>query len=303
LEKNNEHQEHVHQARVRNVTTRKWLADYKLSRGCVDCGFGSHPAALQLDHEGEKSAEISSLRSSIVKMSKEIEAGKCIVRCANCHSIKTWAEKNNVEYRPRMFVDSDGSSYALALFASSVATRLIRRDGAPYLWRTYLGGGDGARCFLHRFVSDDTKNELHSHPFEWSFSIILVGSYREHRASGRFVGESSVVLSDRFTRVFCPGSRNYISWDTFHRVELVTKEVWTLFFHGPRTKDWGFVRDTVRDRPLPVRVVSGRTSDKLPLQTMPVPSEGSVEFEREMARGGRGLVDFLQSVGVKEVVR
>lgn len=76
--------------------TRRWLSEYKMERGCVDCGFNRHPAALQLDHTGEKSADISSLRSSVKRMMTEIEAGECVVRCANCHSIKTWAEKNGL---------------------------------------------------------------------------------------------------------------------------------------------------------------------------------------------------------------
>jgi hypothetical protein len=76
--------------------TRQWLSDYKMARGCMDCGFKTHPAALQLDHNGEKIADISLLRSSIKRMEAEIQTGKCVVRCANCHAIKTWAEKNGI---------------------------------------------------------------------------------------------------------------------------------------------------------------------------------------------------------------
>lgn len=72
---------------------RAWLADYKMERGCVDCGFKEHPAALQLDHEGEKSIEIAAARTSVARLLKEIEDGECVVRCANCHSIKTWERK------------------------------------------------------------------------------------------------------------------------------------------------------------------------------------------------------------------
>lgn len=71
----------------------EWLENYKLSLGCIDCGYNSHSEALQLDHEGIKNAEISSLRYSIVKLKEEIEKGKCVVRCANCHAIKTRERK------------------------------------------------------------------------------------------------------------------------------------------------------------------------------------------------------------------
>lgn len=75
---------------------RQWLYDYKMERGCIDCGFNAHPSALQFDHNGKKVADISVLRSSIKRVLAEIESGKCVVRCANCHAIKTWAEKNGL---------------------------------------------------------------------------------------------------------------------------------------------------------------------------------------------------------------
>jgi hypothetical protein len=87
---------HMARSTVNQKKIRQWLADYKLAQGCVDCGFNSHPAALQIDHNGHKVAEISLLRSSIKRMQSEIDSGKCVVRCANCHSIKTWAEKNKI---------------------------------------------------------------------------------------------------------------------------------------------------------------------------------------------------------------
>jgi hypothetical protein len=72
---------------------RGWLAAYKLERGCADCGYAEHAAALQLDHEGPKAAAISQLRTSVARMLAEIRSGQCVVRCANCHAVKTWREK------------------------------------------------------------------------------------------------------------------------------------------------------------------------------------------------------------------
>lgn len=80
------------QRRYRDMA-REWLATYKLAHGCIDCGYRTHFAALQLDHEGEKAVEIAEARSSIRRLKAEIESGKCVVRCANCHSIRTWERK------------------------------------------------------------------------------------------------------------------------------------------------------------------------------------------------------------------
>lgn len=89
-----------HRATGRNYrcAVREWLSAYKMERGCVDCGYKVHPAALQLDHEGTKSVEIADARSSIRRLKAEIEAGQCKVRCANCHSIRTWERKQKQKH-------------------------------------------------------------------------------------------------------------------------------------------------------------------------------------------------------------
>lgn len=76
-------------AREQHRKIQEWLNDYKLSRGCADCGYKEHPAALQFDHEGPKTANIGQLRSSIARIQAEIDAGQCVVRCANCHAVVT----------------------------------------------------------------------------------------------------------------------------------------------------------------------------------------------------------------------
>jgi hypothetical protein len=72
----------------------QWLAAYKMERGCMDCAYRKHFSALQLDHTGPKTAEFGAIRSSVKRIQAEIESGQAVVRCANCHSIKTWAERN-----------------------------------------------------------------------------------------------------------------------------------------------------------------------------------------------------------------
>lgn len=74
-------------ARARAV--KAWISDFKVSAGCIDCGYDAHPAALDIDHMEGKTANISSLKS-IAAVEAEIERHKCVVRCANCHRIKSW---------------------------------------------------------------------------------------------------------------------------------------------------------------------------------------------------------------------
>lgn len=84
---------HLANARSSAQVVRDWLAAYKLAHGCIDCGYKEHSAALQLDHEGVKSVAISDARSSIARLEAEIKNGQCKVRCANCHSVRTWERK------------------------------------------------------------------------------------------------------------------------------------------------------------------------------------------------------------------
>lgn len=89
---------HLKQTANSKTNVRRWLADYKKKKGCKDCGYRKHSAALQLDHEGKKSAHISDIRSSVRRLMQEIRRGKCVVRCANCHAVRTWCQKNGLKH-------------------------------------------------------------------------------------------------------------------------------------------------------------------------------------------------------------
>lgn len=60
---------------------------------CIDCGYKSHLAALDFDHINPKIkvCGVSTLLSCSDYSHEEIlnEALKCVIRCANCHRIKT----------------------------------------------------------------------------------------------------------------------------------------------------------------------------------------------------------------------
>lgn len=66
------------------------LQEIKLERGCMDCGFRAHPAALDFDHRPgvNKVSEVSKLTLSSWELILA-EIAKCDVRCANCHRIIT----------------------------------------------------------------------------------------------------------------------------------------------------------------------------------------------------------------------
>lgn len=73
--------------RVRNRNKIK-LDEYKVERGCVDCGFNVHPAALEFHHiKGKKEFNISQGKhlgwNTILS-----EIAKCEVVCANCHRMR-----------------------------------------------------------------------------------------------------------------------------------------------------------------------------------------------------------------------
>ena len=81
-----EHVNAVQNARMTGI--RRWLDAYKIERGCVDCSFKKHPAALHFDHvKTGKTLNVCDSKS-LAQAQKEI--AKCVIRCANCHTIKTW---------------------------------------------------------------------------------------------------------------------------------------------------------------------------------------------------------------------
>jgi hypothetical protein len=70
---------------------KQWIDRIKLARGCIDCGYNTHPHALQFDHrDGE--TKLTPGFARVLKNNLEwlkAEIAKCDVRCANCHAIRT----------------------------------------------------------------------------------------------------------------------------------------------------------------------------------------------------------------------
>lgn len=85
-------------ARRRNdqyrVLAQRYIVNYLLEHPCVDCGE-TDPLVLDFDHVRDKKrlnvSEMVHSCYSIDSIKKEV--AKCVVRCANCHRIKTIKEK------------------------------------------------------------------------------------------------------------------------------------------------------------------------------------------------------------------
>lgn len=71
---------------------REFLTAYKLERGCLDCGYDEHFAALDFDHRpGEvKLFKPNMLKSMGTWQQMLDEIAKCDVVCSNCHRIRTF---------------------------------------------------------------------------------------------------------------------------------------------------------------------------------------------------------------------
>lgn len=112
--------------------------------------------------------------------------------------------------------------------AAMLPARFIDHNGKPYLERHYLCTILNTRVYLHRFVDSDPDG-LHNHPFLKSCSFIIAGWYFEHKPD-------NVVNIKRWF--------NKIGPEDFHRIVLPDngKDVWTIFFHSPRVRPWGFLR-------------------------------------------------------------
>ena len=125
----------------------------------------------------------------------------------------------------------------------------------PYLSRYYLFRGpkskDGSHPFdefgrpksnivrtegwslvIHNFHQSDSTTKLHNHGWTWGLSFVLSGGYTEEK----LVGDKVI------RRTIKPFSFNVIRPNDFHRVDLIEKDAWTLFFRGPRLNEW-FYKD------------------------------------------------------------
>lgn len=122
--------------------------------------------------------------------------------------------------------------------SGNMKCKIIKGDnGQPYLERAMVlrwGKNGEHTLFLHRFLDSDSDRGIHDHPWD-SKSFILLGGYNERRLINDS-GSEKVIIRDVKPLTF-----NTIRKDDFHQIILKKKvPAWTLFYHGPRVKHWGF---------------------------------------------------------------
>lgn len=85
----------------RSARQRKLLAyiqAVKLERGCTDCGYREHAAALEFDHLPGfiKEHRLATMAAGLTMAKIEAEMAKCEVVCANCHRVRTAARRSPI---------------------------------------------------------------------------------------------------------------------------------------------------------------------------------------------------------------
>ncbi len=69
---------------------RLYMQQIKVERGCTDCGYDAHPAALDFDHlPGSVKKYRLCTMAGMKRAHIDAEIAKCEVVCANCHRIRT----------------------------------------------------------------------------------------------------------------------------------------------------------------------------------------------------------------------
>lgn len=123
------------------------------------------------------------------------------------------------------------------LFARRCEVQHITRENRPYLDRYYVAGWSPSNrqrpgsVYLHHFLASDAHDAVHSHPWTWALSLILVGGYREQRCTPD--GTST-------TSEYRPGDVNVLGPHDRHRIDLLETDCWTLFLTGDYAQPWSF---------------------------------------------------------------
>jgi hypothetical protein len=62
------------------------VTDYKMARGCIRCGYRTHPNALELHHRDPEDKDLEIHEAVFFGWDRlRLEIEKCDVLCANCH--------------------------------------------------------------------------------------------------------------------------------------------------------------------------------------------------------------------------
>lgn len=131
------------------------------------------------------------------------------------------------------------NDYMLKLTAN-MPMKQIDVNGKPYMQRYFAGTtADDYDIFIHRFLSADGEEHLHSHPRD-SYSLVITGGYNEE--TGCEVGSvwlppKVFVLQDVLTFPIMISAVDFfgrhISVFDWHRITSVEPETWSMFIVGP----------------------------------------------------------------------
>lgn len=134
----------------------------------------------------------------------------------------------------------------LAMLASAEAIMSIRPpdvvigdESDPYVHRWHvIERADHANIYIHRFFRDDHDGALHDHRMR-NVSVILNGECDEHFHKEPLVPRGDGFETYAVRRV--PGDVVERAADVPHRISLIDrKPMTTMFFTGPKERDWGF---------------------------------------------------------------
>lgn len=120
---------------------------------------------------------------------------------------------------------------ALMALTKALPMKLISVNGKPYLERYYVcTHDDGAQEWLHHFLSPDSEEHMHSHPWA-ALSYVLCGGYTEERKT-----RAGISFFD-----YIEGDKNRIDPSTIHRIVSVKPDTWTMLTVYPeRASNWFF---------------------------------------------------------------
>lgn len=115
------------------------------------------------------------------------------------------------------------------------------KKDVPYLVRYFVFRSKYFTIYIHRFLRSDSDG-FHDHP--WNFATLLLeGRYREHT----FYGINKRSAEQNMFAIKKATDFHRVEIDGLYTFEEREQAPLTLFFHGPRKKDWGFLSNKVKE--------------------------------------------------------
>ena len=131
---------------------------------------------------------------------------------------------------------------------ATMPMKQIDIGGKPYLQRYFVQTlADGRDLWLHRFLSADGEQHLHSHPFN-SESVILCGGYVEETGDARVERYGDADLQDVIDGTVTGRVITVFDW---HRIVRVEPDTWTAFIVSPERLPFWYFLDDGRLTPVP----------------------------------------------------